>query len=196
MLISGCDVTIDGGEADHDSQIAALQTENAQLSTEIADLEGIFSYQATRINSNSDVISYLATRMPYGELPTQGYPTFTPYTPGWGGGSVVFEDGRCCAGATTGEDIQLKASFNAGSLNGEVVEMQVRLGIYDATEEDMAEAEWEPFAGEKEYSWTVATNWMGVWIFVQFHYDQGNVSAIYSDDMSVEGMPAQPLSTP
>ncbi len=35
--------------------------------------------------------------------------------------------------------------------SGEVVEMRVRLGIFDATEEDMDEAEWEPFAGEKVY---------------------------------------------
>jgi len=109
---------------------------------------------------------------------------------------VVFEDGRCCAGGTTREEIQLKTSFNVGSLNGEVVEMRVRLGIYDATEEDMAEAEWEPFAGEKVYPWTVSTNWVGVWIFVQFRDDQGNVSPIYSDDISVEGMPAPPTPTP
>ena len=197
MFVSACDVTIGGGAGEYDSQIAALQTENVRLSTQVAEMEDIYSYQATRIGSNSQVISYLATRMPYTQLPTQGYPTLTPYLPQpWGGGMVMFEDGMCCAGGTTGEEIQLRASFNAGSPFGEVVEMRVRLGIYDATEEDMGEAEWEPFAGEKDYPWMVSTNWVGVWIFVQFRDDQGNVSPIYSDDISVEGMPVQPSSTP
>ncbi len=60
----------------------------------------------------------------------------------------------------------------------------------------LAEAAWEPFAGEKYYPWKVATNWIGVWIYVQFRDDQGNVSPIYSDDISIEGMYASPTSMP
>ena len=51
------------------------------------------------------------------------------------------------------------------------------------------EASWEPFEPRKAYQTTLAVNWVGYYLNVQYRDQQGNLSPIYCDDVSLEGSP-------
>jgi hypothetical protein len=111
-------------------------------------------------------------------------------------GSVVIEDGRCCAGGIAGSTIQITAEFTATSPLAEVKEMRTvdRYGGGCLNENEMASLPWEPFTPSKLYSVRPALNWIGFYVTVQFRDAMGNLSPVYCDDISVEGSP--PPSTP
>ena len=111
-------------------------------------------------------------------------------------GSVVWEEGRCCIGGLAGSTLQAQATFSATSPLGEVTAMRVRLDGKCFSEVEIGEATWEAFISRKAYPIPVASNWVGVYISVQYRDDQGNLSPVYCDDISVEGMPAPPSTTP
>ncbi len=96
-------------------------------------------------------------------------------------------------GGTAGDTIQASVTFSAASQAGPVTEMRVGRTCSEA---DLSSAPWEPFVTQKTYPVHVALNWVGWYISVQYRDSQGNVSPIYCDDISVEGMPAQPTSQP
>ena len=107
-------------------------------------------------------------------------------------GSVEWEAGRCCAGGVAGETIQLQADFEAESVSGVVQEMRVATGGMCFDEAKLDTVEWEPFVLSKEYPFQVALNWVGYYISVQYRDNQGDLSPVYCDDISVEGSPAAP----
>ena len=107
-------------------------------------------------------------------------------------GSVEWEAGRCCAGGVAGETIQLQVDFEAESSSGVVQDMRVVTGEMCFDEAELETADWEPFVLSKEYPFQVALNWIGYYISVQYRDNQGNLSPIYCDDISVEGSPAAP----
>jgi hypothetical protein len=104
-------------------------------------------------------------------------------------GSVTWEDGRCCAGGTAGETIQVRADFSSSSPHGDVVEMRVRTGSTCFTEEEMEQAAWEPFVPQRSFPFTLAINWVGFYITAQYRDLNGNLSPAFCDDISLEGMP-------
>jgi hypothetical protein len=160
----------------------------AQLHTQVASLETLSAYQATRIMSHEQIISYLATRVPVGYVtPIIGSPT--PYRPLYG--SVLIEGGRCCVGGTAGDVVEVEVYFEATSPSGEVTEMRTRIGALSFSEEELIEAAWEPFITTKTYEVPVYINWVGYYVSVQFRDAQGNLSPVYVDDISVEGHPAK-----
>lgn len=63
-------------------------------------------------------------------------------------------------------------------------------------ETEMAAVNWEPFVPSKTYPVVVALNWAGYYVSAQFQDEQGNVSPVYCDDISVEGAPRGPLVNP
>ncbi|MGE5250418.1 MAG: hypothetical protein ACM3QS_09420 [Bacteroidota bacterium] len=65
-----------------------------------------------------------------------------------------------------------------------------------AAQADMQAVPWEPFAASKAYSVGVAINWVGFYVSVQFQDERGNLSPVYCDDISVEGMPPPILVNP
>jgi hypothetical protein len=162
------------------TQSASLATVAAQQATEIGALENA-------MESQSEVISYLATRMP--RLPTPTMATFepTPYRPV--GGSVVLEDGRCCAGGRAGEVIEISAEFHAQSPDAEIVKMRYRLAHDKADEDELAQVPWQPFREQEEIPVEVALNWVGYTLSVQFMDGAGNLSPVYHDEISIEGNP-------
>ena len=103
-------------------------------------------------------------------------------------GSVEIEGGRCCAGGTEGDIIDVSVTFEASSPFAEVTEMRVSRGC--PTEDEMADVPWESFASERTYPVKVFINWTGFYIGVQYRDAQGNLSPVYCDDISVEGHPA------
>ncbi len=111
-------------------------------------------------------------------------------------GSVQIEGGRCCIGAFAGATLQTQVDFSASSRSGDVSQMRVRPGGGCAAEAQMESAEWEPFVPSKTYPVVVGINWNGFYVSAQFQDEQGNLSPVYCDDISVEGMPPVPLTNP
>lgn len=190
ILLAGC---APSGYAD--SSFDALQTEVAHLAeiqaaqaTELA-LQGA---EATRL---ADFVTYLATVVPRttpkSQVPT---PTSTPWTAIEG--SVLIEDGRCCAGGPAGQLLTLHAELHAYSRAGDVLEMRTRTGTAPAEIRDMANAPWIPYMTQLTFDVVPAINWTGAFLTVQFRDSQGNVSEIFWDDISVEGMPPSPTESP
>ncbi len=108
-------------------------------------------------------------------------------------GSVLVEGGNSMAGGVAGETIELSVTFTASSTAGEVTEMRVGAGTGGCVrEEAMASYPWEPFAPEKVYTTTAFINIQGWYANVQYRDVAGNVSPVYCDDISVEGMPPRP----
>ena len=110
-------------------------------------------------------------------------------------GSVEIESGGCCLSGIAGGTVQAQVEFSAASPFGNVNKMRIKTnGCYSETE--METADWEPFVSSKTYSVSVALNWIGFYISAQFQDENGNLSPVYCDDISVEGFPPVPLVYP
>ncbi len=109
-------------------------------------------------------------------------------------GAIQIAGGGCCIGGTEGDTIQAQVSFSAASPLGQVSQMRVVTGCSSDT--DLESADWEPFVDSKTYPIHVALNWTGFYVCVQYQDEYGNLSAVYRDDISVEGMPRAPLVNP
>lgn len=107
-------------------------------------------------------------------------------------GSVIIEGGSCCKGGLAGSTIQLNVTFDASSTAGKVTEMRVSSFMGCQKDAQALDAPWEPFVRSKTYATTLAINWVGWYINVQYRNDQGNLSPVYCDDISLEGSPPQP----
>jgi hypothetical protein len=179
-FIGGC---VDQTQHKAETQVSALYTVVGDLQATMAIMATIQSYQATQIGlAEEEPIITTAAPVPAGITVT---PSPTVYTTVYG--SVLIEDGICCAGGEAGETIELGVAFTADSAAGEVVEMRFATSYGIADEERMAEESWIPFQAELTLSTRLAVNWVGWWISVQYRDSQGNVSPIYYDDISLEG---------
>ncbi|MFQ5343812.1 MAG: hypothetical protein ACE5F6_19890 [Anaerolineae bacterium] len=108
-------------------------------------------------------------------------------------GSVLIEGGACCVGGTAGATIDIDVAFEATSPFGDVTQMRTR-GSYGGgctTEDGLAALPWEPFVSQRTFPVTVAINWIGFYVSVQYRDAAGLLSGVYCDDISVEGMPPQ-----
>ena len=153
----------------------------------LESLESALSYQSTELAAQATMISYLATRGP-GRAESNKPSTPTPYHPVTG--TVIIEDGRCCAGGIAGETIELSVRFEASSPFGEVTHMRVHFGSGPQDVGEIpAETTWEPFEESRTFSTRVALNWVGLFIGVQYRDSAGNLSPVVWDDISIEGMP-------
>jgi len=110
-------------------------------------------------------------------------------------GAVQIAGGGCCIGGTEGDTIQAQVSFSAASSRGRVSQMRVAI-TRCSSDTDLERADWEPFVDSKTYPVYVALNWVGFYVCVQYQDEYGNLSAVYRDDISVEGMPRTPLVNP
>jgi hypothetical protein len=113
-------------------------------------------------------------------------------------GSVLIEGGACCVGGIVGQTIDISTAFSATSRYADVTQMRV-LAYYPGcscpTEEDMTQADWEPFVQEKTFNYTIVyCNWVCFGVGAQYRDERGNVSSVYCDNISVEGMPPPPTS--
>ena len=104
-------------------------------------------------------------------------------------GSVVWEDGKCCIGGIAGDTLQARVTFTATSPFGVVREMRMAFGWMCYEEGQLSEKAWEPYVPSSAYPISVALNWVGYYISVQYRNEQGNLSPVYCDDISVEGLP-------
>jgi hypothetical protein len=106
-------------------------------------------------------------------------------------GEVQIAGGSCCIGGYAGETIQAQVSFSAASPFGRVSKMLV--ASWCRADMDPEGVDWEAFADSKTYPIHVPLNWSGFYLCVQYQDEQGNLSPVYRDDISVEGMLRPPL---
>jgi hypothetical protein len=161
-----------------DRTIEALGEENAALSTQVSQQATLMSHLATRVSA------------PFVTPPWMPEPTPPVY------GYVDIEDGRCCVGGTAGSTVDVRVAFGAESPFAEVTEMRARAGARPFDEFELAEAPWEPFVAARIFPVPVPINWSGFYVSVQYRDARGNLSPVFSDDISVEGMPVSPTPTP
>jgi hypothetical protein len=111
-------------------------------------------------------------------------------------GSVLIEGGACCVGCLVGETIDISTAFSATGRYADVTQMRVLAlhpGCGCPTEETMTRADWEPFVPEKTFTYTIVyCNWVCFVVGAQYRDELGNMSSVYCDDISVEGMPPPP----
>ncbi len=93
-----------------------------------------------------------------------------------------------------GQTIGIRVEFHASSPAAEVTQMRVRTGNTSFAEADFSEGEWEPFEQERVFNYRVPVNWTGFYVTAQFKDALGNLSPVYSADISVEGMPPTPTA--
>ena len=104
-------------------------------------------------------------------------------------GGVEIEGGKCCVGGVAGEEIDIKVRFTAIGLELPTTEMRYVTSGYSLFGDQLDTAPWEPYVEDLTFSYKVPTNWTGFHIHVQYRDALGNVSPVYTDDISVEGMP-------
>ncbi|MCJ7707294.1 MAG: hypothetical protein MUO38_06710 [Anaerolineales bacterium] len=173
------------GSGVSEADLAALATENGRLSSRVAALETEQAALEDRATSQGMFLSYLATNMPTPPGMEAGAARVE--------GSVVIEGGTCCVGGTAGDTVDIHIAYQAGSPYAEVTEMRVRAGGGGPfTEVDLAEEAWVPFMTSQTVPFGVAINWVGFYVAVQFRDALGDLSPVYTDDISVEGMPPTP----
>jgi hypothetical protein len=173
-LLSGCAFGEYSTSPNLESTVQALLTQVSSQSTEIAQ--------------HLEYVSYLATRVP----PLQPSPAVRPLPTPFVVGSLFINDGKCCIGAVAGQPILIPVVFQAASPAAEVTDMRARAGSVSFNESQLSETEWEPFSPAKDFSYIAPINWSGFYVTVQFRDALGNLSPVYSSEISVEGMPAPP----
>lgn len=102
-------------------------------------------------------------------------------------GSLVLQNGMCCAGGKVGTVIEITAAFDATSPETNVTQM--RLLNHCGAQSEMNTAPWEPFVKQKTFPYKITVpNWVGWYLAVQYRDANGNLSPIYCEDISIEGM--------
>jgi hypothetical protein len=140
------------------------------------------------------IVPPTVTRRPPSATPYIPPTEITPASPVTG--SVQVESGHCCIGGYAGDTIETTVNLAASSSEGAVTLMKVQPspGCNPAT--DMSSAGWETFSPTKTFPVFIALNWVGFYVSAQFQDERGNLSPVYCDDISVEGMPPPILVDP
>jgi hypothetical protein len=170
------EATLIAQESEIGQQAEMLQA----MATQIASLSTQNALQGTQI-------SHLAIRGP--SPSTLVYdPTSTP--PMLVVGLIEIEDGKCCVGGTAGEEIEIRVQLTAIGLEAPVTQMRIVTGGYVNVDQDLSLIDWEPYVEQRSFTYQIPLNWTGFYVRVQYRDELGNLSPIYNDDISVEGMPA------
>lgn len=85
----------------------------------------------------------------------------------------------------------LRVVFEAESRAGKVTEMRVSTTSGCRRDAPSLDAPWEPYEKTRTYTTTLALNWVGFYVNVQYRDEQGNLSPVFCDDISLEGSPKQ-----
>ena len=119
-----------------------------------------------------------------------------PYTPpAIIRGSVHIQGSPCCIAGAVGQALEIWVNFSATSAAGEVIEMRQSVGGSCATAtSNLANRPWRPFMDLMLFSISPPINWSTFAVAAQYRDDHGNVSAVYCDDIAVEGMPPTPTT--
>lgn len=202
MAGSACIITIPKGNTAATSTLTTARPETAgrleriigSQATEIAALHATVRGLERQVEAQATMLHYLATRGP--ALPPAVDPVIPP-TPNFPlRGSVEIEDGVCCIGGIAGETTSIDVTFFADSPFGEISGMRVHAGGGPFAQAQFEQVAWQPYAQYASFEVPIFINWVGFYVQVQFRDALGNLSPIYVDDISVEGMPAPETPLP
>ena len=118
MLLSVSTGCTNQREAALETQLSEISAAVSELVTSVARMETIQAYQSTQIGAAASgggggvVVVTTSAPPPYSGTIT---PTPTAHTTVYG--SVVVEDGICCAGGQAGDEIQIQVDFDENSYN-------------------------------------------------------------------------------
>lgn len=160
----------------------------------------LLSACGTGVGTTATPISKATIEVP-AEIPTIPYPyptldivptgvtpsvTFT--------GSVTIEQGMSMVGTVIGGKIDMWVWFEAESSAAPVSEMRVDDGTSGGCrdEKSMAAFPWRSRTLELTYSTTASSGIQSYYVSAQYRDNAGNVSPVYCDDISIEGMPPTP----
>ena len=178
FMLSACFFTATG-DTNLVATLSVLETQVAKLSTQETHQDEIISYLATQVRS-----------LP---VPPSADPQVpTPYYPVIGG--ILIEGGSCCVGGVAGETIEIEVAIETRNpeTGGAVEQMRIASGSRTFGEPEMNELAWEDFTPTKTFYFLPPINWVGFYVCVQFRDVNGDLSQVYCDDISVEGMPPSP----
>ena len=74
--------------------------------------------------------------------------------------------------------------------------MRVHAGGNPLAQAQFEQIAWQPYVRDISFEAPVFINWVGFYVQVQFRDELGNLSPIFVDDISVEGMPASETPMP
>ncbi len=167
--------------------IAVQATQVAALAAEVRGLQEQVQAQATFIH-------YLATRGPALPPRNDRAITPTPYHPLTG--TIEIDGGLCCVGGIAGDTTTIEVAFSAQSPFAEISAMRVHAGGSPLAPVEFDQIAWQPYLPGVSFEVPLTINWVGFYVQVQFRDALGNLSPIYVDDISVEGMPSLTPTTP
>lgn len=188
-LPGGSGQTVEQTQIQAGTPEAALEMEVASQATHISALATQVKQVESELERQMGLITYLATRGPAAS-PTTLFPT--PYQPIHGG--LEIEQGKCCVGGIAGETTTVQVRFFAESPFSEITAMRVFAGARPQSPEIFEQLPWQPFTSTISFEVPIVLNWTGFYVQVQFRDGLENLSPVFVDDISVEGMPG--LSTP
>jgi hypothetical protein len=197
MTISACSlITVEriDDQPQSEPSVAHIEATLVAQEAEMSRQAELLKAMATQISSlttqnalQGTLIAHLATRGP--SVSTLVYdPTPTP--PILVMGSIEIADGTCCLGGTAGEEIEIQVRLTAVGLEAPVTQMRIVAGSYANMDQDLSSTLWEPYVEQRSFTYRIPINWSGFYVQVQYRDELGNLSPIYSDDISIEGMPA------
>lgn len=137
-----------------------------------------------QVISRADPAQVVGTMSPHIQTAQAATQSAFPVT-----GAVKIANGACCAGGKANSEINLEVEFQAESSAGVVNEMRLLTGGQCFRDLDSLDAPWEPFVTKKILTTTLALNWIGFYVNVQFRDTQGYLSPVICDDISLEGSP-------
>jgi hypothetical protein len=111
-------------------------------------------------------------------------------------GNVLIEGGNGYIEGLAGETVEIDASFEASSPDGEILEMRILSGDHEFSAAEMETAPWEPFSSQKTFSISIPLNGSTFYVYVQYRDSNGNLSPITFDDISVISYPLEPTPIP
>jgi hypothetical protein len=106
-------------------------------------------------------------------------------------GSVELNNGACCTGGTIGDEVIVSAKISLDNRQQETTLMRTALSTSCLSADGLTDAEWIPFQSQQVSSYVAISGWIGIYFNVQFMNETGEISQIFCDDISVEGLPVQ-----
>ena len=104
-------------------------------------------------------------------------------------GTVILNNGICCAGGTAGDQVKITADFTATSNDAPITEMRFVDSYTCSENSEIQLAEWEDFRNKVVFDVSISINWIGYYVQAQFRDARGNMSPILCDDIGIEGSP-------
>ncbi len=184
-LMLACSWSVAVNPDELEGTLEALAAQNEELVERMDQQATWMAHVSTRVGAPIATSYWIL-----GPTPTPWVMEPTPPVSGY----VQIEEGRCCVGGPAGSTVEVRVSFWATSPFADVTDMRTRTGALSYNEIELADAPWEPYVQGRIFPVTVAINWTGFYVSVQFRDALGNLSPVYTDDISVEGMPPLTLT--